>query len=100
MISGILTRLTSNALVQQLVPKDRLLVVRLENGLGWEEICPFLGHKTPNTPYPRGNDPRDFGKMMQAWLVKGTFPTLATAAALTALIIALSWYRHAEFIRD
>lgn len=100
MISFILTQLTSNALVQQLVPKDRLLVVRLENGLGWEEICPFLGHKMPSIPYPRGNNPQDFVKMMQVWLLKGTLPTLATAAALAALVIALCWYSYAGLIRD
>lgn len=87
-----LTQPISNTLVQQLVPKDRLLVVRLEDGLGWEEICPFLGHRTPSTPYPRGNDPKDFSKMMQGWLAKGIFPTLAMAAALAAPAIALSWY--------
>ena len=85
--------LISNALVRQLVPRDRLLVVRLEDGLGWEEICPFLGHGIPSTPYPRGNDPKDFGKMVEGWLAKGVFSTLATAVALVAPMIALSWYR-------
>lgn len=44
----------------KLIPKDKLLVVNLEDGLGWEEICPFLGHEIPDVPYPRTNNPQMF----------------------------------------
>jgi hypothetical protein len=46
--------------VQQIVPADKLLVVSLEEGLGWEQICPWLGVEIPVTPYPRGNDAFQF----------------------------------------
>lgn len=81
-------------MIRTLVPKDRLLVVRLEDGLGWEQICPFLGHEVPaNTRYPRGNDPKEFVRMRNAWIVKSVVPLLATTAAIAAPVIALSWYR-------
>lgn len=76
-----------------MVPKDRLLVVSLEDGLDWKEICPFLGHDIPHTRYPRGNEPKEFVKLMNGWIAKGVFPLLATTAAIVAPVIALSWYR-------
>lgn len=36
-----------------MIPPERLLVLSLEKGFGWEEICEFLGHEVPDTPYPR-----------------------------------------------
>ncbi|KAI1250169.1 hypothetical protein MGN70_007221 [Eutypa lata] len=82
-----------NALIKAMVPKDRLLVVSLEDGLDWKEICPFLGHDIPHTRYPRGNEPKEFVKLMNGWIAKGVFPLLATTAAIVAPVIALSWYR-------
>ncbi|KAI2641023.1 hypothetical protein GGS21DRAFT_353898 [Xylaria nigripes] len=49
-----------NRKAKDLVPADRLLVVRLEDGLGWEQICPFLEVDTPAIPYPRVNDTKQF----------------------------------------
>ncbi|KAI1341189.1 hypothetical protein F5Y15DRAFT_26843 [Xylariaceae sp. FL0016] len=52
-----------NAKAKALAPKDRLLVAKLEDGFGWEQICPFLGHDIPEMPYPQGNAPAEFKKM-------------------------------------
>ncbi|TRX91465.1 hypothetical protein FHL15_007689 [Xylaria flabelliformis] len=77
-----------------LVPKDRLLVARLEDGFGWEQICPFLGHPIPATRYPRGNAPEEFKKMGDEILV----PRIQKAGLMalsTALIPVLgvgAWY--------
>ncbi|OLN96519.1 hypothetical protein CCHL11_00772 [Colletotrichum chlorophyti] len=46
--------------VKALVPAHRLLVLNLEKGFGWEEICAFLGHQVPEDPYPRLNAMADF----------------------------------------
>ncbi|RYO78673.1 hypothetical protein DL766_004884 [Monosporascus sp. MC13-8B] len=40
------------ATVKRLVPPEQLKVITLEDGLGWEEICPYLG--CPGSP--EGND--------------------------------------------
>ncbi|KAI0182398.1 hypothetical protein EV127DRAFT_449680 [Xylaria flabelliformis] len=83
-----------------LVPKDRLLVARLEDGFGWEQICPFLGHSIPATRYPRGNAPEEFKKMGDEVLV----PRIKKAGLMalsTALIPVLSvgaWY-YAKVVR-
>ncbi|KAI0402825.1 hypothetical protein F4802DRAFT_599638 [Xylaria palmicola] len=72
-----------------LTPKDRLLVARLENGFGWEQICPFLGHPIPDTRYPRGNAPEQFQKMADEILVP-RIRKVSLMALSTVLIPVLS----------
>ncbi|KAL9622458.1 MAG: hypothetical protein Q9160_003134 [Pyrenula sp. 1 TL-2023] len=40
--------------VRAIVPPERLLEYRVSSG--WEPLCKFLGHKVPDTPFPRSND--------------------------------------------
>ncbi|KAL5361611.1 P-loop containing nucleoside triphosphate hydrolase protein [Aspergillus floccosus] len=51
--------------VKQILPKERTLVVRLEDGLGWEQICPFLGVPIPKEDYPMRNDPKMFEELLK-----------------------------------
>ena len=44
--------------VKKEVPKERLLVIDVEEG--WEPLCKFLGKPVPATPLPRTNSTRDF----------------------------------------
>ncbi len=46
-----------NALVQELVPADRLLVFRVKDG--WQPLCEFLGRKPPDEPFPHLNEGTD-----------------------------------------
>ena len=63
-------------MVKSTIPKERLLVIKLEDGLGWEQICPFLEKDIPKEPYPSKNDPKEFQEMVGAWLG----PKVKTAA--------------------
>ncbi len=36
-----------------------LLVLDLANGDGWEQLCPFLGKRVPDVPFPRANTSAD-----------------------------------------
>ncbi|KAK5994502.1 hypothetical protein PT974_04979 [Cladobotryum mycophilum] len=75
--------------------KVNLLVLPLEKGIGWEEVCPFLGHDTPDTPYPRTNSVAEFqvliGNMIQRKsreaAIKVLTMTLVPAAGIWAV-----WY--------
>ncbi|RAL05402.1 uncharacterized protein BO80DRAFT_461268 [Aspergillus ibericus CBS 121593] len=73
--------------VKQTLPEDRLLVVRLEDGLGWEQICPFLDVPIPEQKYPRGNEPNVFHKIVEKYLdprVKAAMINLGTTVAAVA----------------
>jgi len=39
-------------------PND-LLIFAITEGDGWEKLCPFLGEKRPNTPFPYVNKAGD-----------------------------------------
>jgi hypothetical protein len=49
------------------VPKDRLLDFKLEDG--WAPLCAFLGKDTPDVPFPRANEIGAF-KEKQAIMTK------------------------------
>ncbi len=40
--------------IRKICPKDRLLEFKL--GMGWEELCHFLGTEVPEGSYPKLND--------------------------------------------
>ncbi len=44
-----------NERVQSEVPAERLLVMRVIDGEGWEVLCPFLGVPIPDVPFPHLN---------------------------------------------
>ena len=46
---------THNMEVQREVPEDRLLVLDIVGGDGWEVLCPFLGLPIPHQPFPHSN---------------------------------------------
>lgn len=46
-----------NALVIATVPKERLLVMDITAGDGWEKLCPFLGVDIPDKPFPHEDAP-------------------------------------------
>ncbi|PKS08083.1 hypothetical protein jhhlp_005358 [Lomentospora prolificans] len=84
----------ASALAKSLVPDDRLLIVKLEDGLGWDEICPFLGHPIPDTPYPRGNAPGEFKKLIEGLFlprIKRALGILASGIIVPVLSVGL-WY--------
>ncbi|VDP74088.1 unnamed protein product [Echinostoma caproni] len=49
-----------NADVQRKVPKERLLVYRVQDG--WEPLCKFLQMDVPNQPFPCVNERDQFGR--------------------------------------
>lgn len=60
-LADIDTRATrGNETVTKVAPPERLLVLKLEKGPVWEQICTFTGDRIPSVPYPRGNEPRSF----------------------------------------
>lgn len=87
---------SSNAKAVELVPSDRLLVVRLEDGLSWDTICPFLGKPVPDVPYPRENDPKQFMKTTYVHIYQAfASSAMTTLVVLVPLLSASIWYLKA-----
>jgi hypothetical protein len=86
--------MNSGRKTKALVPEDRLLVAKLEDGFGWEQICPFLGHPIPETRYPRGNAPHEFKKMANEFMAPAIRKAglMAISAVLIPVISVGAWY--------
>ncbi len=41
--------------VMRTIPPDRLLVIDICRGDGWEKLCPFVGKEIPEIPFPHAN---------------------------------------------
>lgn len=55
-----------NARVLASLPAERLLVMDLVGGQGWETLCPFLGLPQPDIPFPHANKKEDFRARVEA----------------------------------
>jgi hypothetical protein len=44
-----------NESVRLSVPQERLLVINVCQGEGWEKLCPFVGKPIPDVPFPHSN---------------------------------------------
>lgn len=48
-----------NDLVMATVPPERLLVMNISAGDGWDKLCPFVGRPIPNSPFPHDHKSKD-----------------------------------------
>ncbi|KAH7024731.1 uncharacterized protein B0I36DRAFT_376575 [Microdochium trichocladiopsis] len=78
-------RLEVSAMTKSRIPKQQLLVCRLEDGFGWEQICPFLGKEIPKQRYPRGNAPKEFEATLKGLLA----PALRKSAAIVVTVVLM-----------
>ncbi|KAI1334585.1 P-loop containing nucleoside triphosphate hydrolase protein [Xylariaceae sp. FL0016] len=81
-----------NEKAKSMIPPEQLLVVKLEDGLGWEQICPFLGVDIPDTPYPRQNDPNDFKNNVMKFFEPGKRKAMGFVAGTFAAVALGLWY--------
>lgn len=68
-------------------------MVRLEDGLGWDKLCPFIGKDIPDVPYPRVNDTAEFQRLATMDLFASWKKTgLKMASLIVPLIGASIWF--------
>lgn len=84
--------------MKSIVPAERLLVLDLEKGFGFKEICEYLQCPEPDTEYPRSNALAEFNvaaEYILAPAVKKTKLILSTTA-IGISAIGLAWFlrRH------
>lgn len=78
-----------NEMVKRLVPKERLLVMRLDEG--WDPLCRFLGKEVPKgEPFPRVNEGATFAKQWKG-LHTLLYIRAAQAAAMALGAVGAVW---------
>lgn len=84
--------------MKSLVPAERLLVLDLEKGFGFKEICEYLQCPEPDAEYPRSNALAEFNVAAEYILspaVKKTELILSTTAiGISAIGLACFLRRH------
>ncbi|OAP54626.1 hypothetical protein AYL99_11074 [Fonsecaea erecta] len=80
--------------VKRLIPPDRMLVVKLEDGLGWEQICPFLGKPVPKgVTYPKGVEHTEVKDKLIVPLVRNAMMKLALTVTVPIALGATVWWK-------
>ncbi|QPH16116.1 hypothetical protein C2857_000673 [Epichloe festucae Fl1] len=86
-------------MAKRILPADRLCYFRLEDGLGWEEICPFLDVPIPDEPFPNAYVPEDFkrrvGNLLSPRIRRATLTLVAVAVPVLGLLAHLGFKYHA-----
>lgn len=79
------------------MPAERLLVLNLEKGFGWDDICPFLECEIPDTPYPRSNTMAEFHAAAEMVIKPAKTKTIvilsSTIVASVATVVFWMWQR-------
>ncbi|KAK2612655.1 hypothetical protein QQS21_001271 [Conoideocrella luteorostrata] len=55
-------------MAKRTIPADRLCYFRLEDGLGWEQLCPFLEVPIPDQKFPDANVQENFKRILGDWM--------------------------------
>lgn len=58
-----------NELIKSIVPEERLLKFKLEDG--WGPLCEFLGKPVPDVPFPRVNETESVNELVGVYLTEG-----------------------------
>ncbi len=84
------------ALVKRLVPKERLLVMRIEEG--WTPLCQFVGKKVPDTAFPNVNEGKMFvvqwTELKRRLYLKALWVAGLVVGAVAAAIAAWWWAKR------
>ncbi|KAI0453603.1 P-loop containing nucleoside triphosphate hydrolase protein [Xylaria acuta] len=78
--------------VKRLVPPEQLKVVKLEDGLGWNELCPYLGVPIPDTPWPSLNTPEEFHAIVGPKMRTAASKGMASVTTIIAVAAVAMWY--------
>lgn len=84
--------------IKRTVPSDKLTVIRLEDGLGWKQLCDFTGDSVPEEPYPLGTEHEERALVYYKQVViKGTI-NMATVLVPVIGLGIWAWVNRALFL--
>ncbi|KAK7985205.1 hypothetical protein PG996_005554 [Apiospora saccharicola] len=70
-------------------PSGKIHVIKLEEGLDWDYICPFLGREVPCEAYPRGNDRGEFKQIMSGFVAPGIKKAILGVSAVVVPLVGV-----------
>ncbi|CAN8104759.1 unnamed protein product [Discula destructiva] len=77
--------------VREMVPKDRLLEFKMEDG--WGPLCEFLGKEIPEgVPFPRRNDAAELKAALRANVVRGFWILAGSVVPWIAVAVVVAVY--------
>ncbi|KAL7933859.1 hypothetical protein V8C35DRAFT_42181 [Trichoderma chlorosporum] len=80
-----------NKLIKELVPKEKLRVIKLEEGLGWDELCDFLEVSKPDVPYPNFADHMEIRDALVGQMIKRAMIKLSLMTAAIVGAVVFGW---------
>ncbi|KAI1379454.1 P-loop containing nucleoside triphosphate hydrolase protein [Hypoxylon crocopeplum] len=79
--------------VKRIVPPGQLKVCKLEDGFGWNEICPYLGVPIPDSKWPSLNTPEEFHEAADPKMKNAFMKGLVGTTSIVAPVVAMGlWY--------
>ena len=86
-------RPNSIATVKRSVPPGQLKVFNLEDGFGWEQICPIVGKPVPNAEWPGRNTPDEFHELRRPIVRKAATKTILGMSTIVGTVVTAGiWY--------
>ncbi|KAG5996240.1 hypothetical protein E4U43_002896 [Claviceps pusilla] len=79
-------------MAKRILPADRLCYFRLEDGLGWEQICPFLEVPIPDEPFPDANVQENFKRELGSWIAPSTQRAILNLGVVAVPVLATLAY--------
>ncbi|KAI5921445.1 P-loop containing nucleoside triphosphate hydrolase protein [Camillea tinctor] len=79
--------------VKRIVPPEQLKVCKLEDGFGWEQICPYIGVPVPDMPWPSLNTPDEFHSLVKPRIQAATRKGLIGMSSIVVPLVAAGiWF--------
>ncbi|KAI2638402.1 hypothetical protein GGS21DRAFT_488485 [Xylaria nigripes] len=78
--------------VKRLVPPEQLTVFKLEDGFGWNELCPYMGVPIPDAPWPNLNTVEEIEAALWPLVQSGLYKGMVASATLVAIAAIGMWY--------
>lgn len=82
------------AKVKKLVPREQLKVVKLEDGLDWQDICTYLDVPIPDAKWPTQHNAEEFKQnMWVGFMRRGFLKSVSIASAVVVPSVGVGvWY--------
>ncbi|CAG7919530.1 unnamed protein product [Penicillium olsonii] len=82
---------------KEVIPADRLCHIQLEDGLGWENICPFLDLPIPEQAYPGRNEPEKMHQLSKQMLKPMIMDAVTKLSAIAIPVVGITCWAAMKY---